>query len=147
VNTGSPGGRQTRQASSRRSSATESATSTPSAVTTTAPQARLEYRKAGAGHGQERQRDHDQGGVPVPGQILADLVVVQPDLALGLLEGLLHPPAAARNPDQGGQWGVGRGEADVVGQLARVAAAAAGQQPEAHIAGQPQRHSGTLVQS
>jgi hypothetical protein len=105
----------------------------------------------GAGDGQERQRDHRQGDVPVPGRILADLVavlrqvdpclaphsqrlavgqtltcvnrngssrkavqvasyfrrsgryngvlvVVQPDLALGLLECLLDPPPPARDP-------------------------------------------------
>jgi hypothetical protein len=39
--------------------------------------------------------------------VLTDLVVVQPDLALGLLEGLLDPPPAARDPDQGEQRGVG----------------------------------------
>jgi hypothetical protein len=101
VNTGSIGGRQARQASRRRSSATESATSTPRAVTTTAPEPVLAIRKTGAGDGQERQRDHGQGDVPVPGRILADLIVVQPDLALGLLEGLLDPPPPARNLHQG----------------------------------------------
>jgi hypothetical protein len=107
VNAGSTGGRQTRQASSRRNSATESATSTPSAVTTTAPEPVPVIGRAGAGHRQERQRNHRQGDVPVPGQILADLVVVQPDLALGLLEGLLDPPPPARDPHQGDQRDIG----------------------------------------
>jgi hypothetical protein len=140
VNAGSTGGRQIRRASSRRSSATESATSTP-------PEPVGGVGQAGAGGGQERQGRHGQGDVPVPGQILADLIVIQPDLALGLLEGLLNPPAAARDLDQGHQRGGGRGQADVGGQLARVAAAAAGQQPEPHVGRPAQRHSGTLVQS
>jgi hypothetical protein len=34
--------------------------------------------------------------VPVPGQILADLVVVQADLGLGLLKTVLHLPSRMR---------------------------------------------------
>ena len=90
MNAGSTGGRQTRRASSRRSSATESA------VTTTTPEPVVGIRKAGASDGQERQRDHGQGDVPVPGRVLADLVVVQADLALGLFEGLLNLPIRMR---------------------------------------------------
>jgi hypothetical protein len=114
VNAGSTGERQTRWASSRRSSATESATSTPRAVTTTTPEPVGGVGQAGAGGGQERQGRHGQGDVPVPGQILADLVVIETDFALGLLEGLLDPPPAARDLDQGHQRGGGRGEADLV---------------------------------
>ena len=147
MNAGSTGGRQTRRASRRRSSATESATSTPRAVTTTAPEPVGAVGQAGAGGGQERQGRHGQGDVPVPGRILADLVVIETDFALGLLECLFDPPPRARDLDQGDQRGVGRGEADVVGQLPRVAEAAAGQQQNPTFAGQPQRHSDTLVQS
>jgi hypothetical protein len=47
-------------------------------------------RAAGAGgaggDGEEHVREHGQGGVPVPGPALADLVVVQAGLALGLGE-------------------------------------------------------------
>jgi site-specific DNA recombinase len=60
----------------------------------------------------------------------------------------LDPPTTARHPDQGDQGGVGRGETDVEGQLARVAEGAAGQQPEAHIGGPapaPQRHPGPVI--
>lgn len=75
---------QTSPANSRRSSATLSVTSTPRAVTTIAPYlGRTDDREEGV-------RDHGQGDVPGPRGILADLVGIQPDLAFGLLEGLLH---------------------------------------------------------
>jgi hypothetical protein len=52
--------------------------------------------QAGAGGGQERQGRHGQGDVPVPGWILADLVVIETDFALGLLEGFLNLPCRMR---------------------------------------------------
>ena len=87
MNAGSTGGRQTRRASSRRSSATESA------VTTTTPEPVVGIRKAGAGDGQERMGQQGQGDVAVPAWPLADLVVVQADLALGLFEAFLDLPS------------------------------------------------------
>ena len=64
-------------------------------------------RGAGAGgaggDGEERVREHGQGGVPVPGPVLADLVVVQAGLALRLGEAVLDSPARARDRDELGQ--------------------------------------------
>jgi|SRR5450755_744109 hypothetical protein len=51
------------------------------------------------------QGEHGQGDVGVPGTPGADLVVVQPGLALGLLEALLDVPAAARDRGQAGGAG------------------------------------------
>ena len=50
----------------------------------------------GADRRQERLGDQDQGHVPVPGVIAADLVVVQADLVLGGLEALLDLPSRMR---------------------------------------------------
>ena len=41
------------------------------------------------GDGEERVGEHGQGDVPVPGLVLADLVVVQAGLVLGLGEAVL----------------------------------------------------------
>src|SRR3954466_4389372 len=45
-----------------------------------------------------RQQGH--GGVVVPAAPAPDLVVVEPQLLLGLLDGLLDWPAQAQQPDQ-----------------------------------------------
>ena len=58
-----------------------------------APHARLGGTGGlGADRRQEPQGDHRQGDVPVPGVIAADLVVIQAELALGLLVALLNLP-------------------------------------------------------
>src|SRR5512135_2921074 len=57
---------------------------------------------------EERQREHAQGDVPMPGGPAADLVVVEADLALAGLEGFLDRPAGGGHPDQGPQWVSGR---------------------------------------
>lgn len=46
---------------------------------------------------------HGQGDVPVPGAVLADLVVVQAGLVLRLGEAVLHSPPRARDRHQLGQ--------------------------------------------
>ena len=48
-------------------------------------------------------REHGQGDVPVPGAVLADLVVVQAGLVLGLGEAVLDSPPGARYGDELGQ--------------------------------------------
>ena len=47
-------------------------------------------------------REHGQGGVPVPGVVPADLIVVQAGLVLGLSEAVLHSPA---RPGDSGKLG------------------------------------------
>ena len=48
--------------------------------------------------------------VPIPAIPATNLVVVQADLALGLLEAFLDRPSCPRHPDQLGQAGTGRAE-------------------------------------
>src|SRR5277367_3053337 len=55
------------------------------------------------GDGEERVGDHGQGGMPVPGPVLADLVVVQAGLALRVSEAVLDPPARSRHRDELGK--------------------------------------------
>jgi len=55
--------------------------------------------------------------------------VIQPGLALGLLEAFFDVPAAARDPGQVGGAGPAGPVAGVVGDLLRVADRPAGQQP------------------
>jgi hypothetical protein len=52
------------------------------------------------GDSEPGQGERRQGEVGVPGRPGADLVVVQPGLALGLLEAFLDAPAAAGDPGQ-----------------------------------------------
>ena len=75
--------------------------------------------------------EHRQGDVSVPAVVAADLVLVQADLALGALEGLLDRPAGAGDPDQLAQRGAVGAVAQVVGQVGGVADRAADQQPVA----------------
>jgi hypothetical protein len=44
------------------------------------------------GDGEEGVREHGQGDVPVPGAVLADLVMVQAGLVLGFAEAVLNRP-------------------------------------------------------
>src|SRR5487761_1521970 len=55
------------------------------------------------GDGEERVREDGQGDVPVPGAVLADLVVVQPGLVLRLAEAVLDSPPGPCHCDQLGQ--------------------------------------------
>jgi hypothetical protein len=48
-------------------------------------------------------REHRRGDVPVPGPVPADLVVVQPGLALRLGEAVLYSPARPRHGNELGQ--------------------------------------------
>jgi len=67
---------------------------------------RLRGRRCGPGgmrgDGEEGVREHGQGGVPVPGVVPADLIVVQAGLVLGLSEAVLHSPA---RPGDSGKLG------------------------------------------
>ena len=54
------------------------------------------FSGVGAGDGEECVGEHGQGDVSVPAVVAADLVVVQADLALRGLEGLLDRPAGCR---------------------------------------------------
>ena len=64
--------------------------------------------------------EHRQGDVPVPAGIRAHLVLVEPDLALGLLEVALDRPAPAGDPykvaERCARWCVGQ----VEGRLVRI---------------------------
>ena len=61
--------------------------------------------------------EHDEGGVAVPGGPLADLVLVEADLAFAGLEALLDAPSGAGHPHERGQRdGLGR-PAAVEGQF------------------------------
>jgi hypothetical protein len=76
------------------------------------------FRAAGAGgDGEERVRQHRERDVPVPGAVLADLVVVQPGLVLGLGEAVLYRPPGARYGDEFGQSPAARRVAQEIGQL------------------------------
>jgi hypothetical protein len=133
VNTGSTGGRRTRRASSRRSPTTKSATSTP-AVTTTAPspsrlsgrRTRVTAKNASATITRVTCRYRPGAGGPGSGP-------ARPRPWLARTPPRPAPPAG--DPHQRDQRGGGRGEAGVVGQLPRVAEAAAGQQSEPHAGG------------
>ena len=61
------------------------------------------------GDGQERVGEHRQGDVPVPGAVLADLVVVQAGLILGLGEAVLNSHLAPATAASSGRL-AGRGE-------------------------------------
>ncbi len=65
----------------------------------------------------------------VPAGVLPDLVVIQPGLAFGGLEGFFDGGAGSGDSDQFGQAGAGRCVAQVVGQVGGIGNAAAGQQP------------------
>lgn len=56
--------------------------------------------RGGGGDGQEGVGEHREGDVSVPGVVPADLVLVQADLALGGLEGLLDGPAGPGDADE-----------------------------------------------
>ena len=51
---------------------------------------------------EQRMGEHDQGRVAVPGGPLADLALVEADLALAGLEAFLHTYAYERGGDRGG---------------------------------------------
>jgi transposase len=103
----------TRATSSRRASAVETLIrSEPGGCGSSARSAAPRAHPTGGGLGADRRQeplgDQDQAGVPVPGVIAADLVVVQADLAFAGLEAFLHRPAHARHPHQFGQRGLRR---------------------------------------
>jgi hypothetical protein len=83
----------------------------------------------GLAGGEPGQGEHGQGDVGVPGPPGADLVLVEPRLALRLLDAFLDMPAAARGPGQVGGTGPAGPVAGVIGDLLRVGQGAAGQQP------------------
>src|SRR2546430_17556520 len=65
----------------------------------------------------------------VPGVVAADLVLVEANLVLRGLERFLDRPPGAGHTDQFPQPGASGTETQVVGDLGRVADAAAGQHP------------------
>ena len=74
--------------------------------------------------GQQRQ-----GDVPVPADPPAYLILVQPHLLLGLLEGVFDDPPGARHAHQFRQRYLSGTKTGVVGQLLRIGDAATHQQP------------------
>ncbi len=79
---------------------------------------------------EEALRQQGHGGVVVPAAPAPDLVVVQSQLLLGLLAGLLHRPAQAQEPGQRLGRGVGGGIAQVRFQLAAGVQRAPQHQPD-----------------
>ena len=73
-------------------------------------------------------RQHGQGDVPVPAGPGADLVLVQPDLALGGLEAGLDRPARPGHPHQRGEVRALGRQRQVEGQLVRLVELAPDQQ-------------------
>lgn len=73
--------------------------------------------------------DQRQSDVPIPAVPAADLVVVEPDLALGLLEADLHVPALAGDPRQLGKRRPFGREHDEGSRLVRLVDGATHQQP------------------
>lgn len=67
----------------------------------------LRWYAAAPDVGEEGQGEHADGGLPVPGAPFADFVLVEADLVLRGLEGLLDHPALAGGGDQVGQCGAG----------------------------------------
>src|SRR5258708_12627922 len=77
---------------------------------------RLRWLRPGGagGGGEERVREHGQGDVPVPGTVLADLVVVQAGLVLCFGEAVLdRPPRPGHRDDLGQRDRAGRPAAEV----------------------------------
>lgn len=67
--------------------------------------------------GEEGHGEHRYVGVPEPRAPLADLVLVQPDLALGHLERFLDHPPLSGGGGQIGEGGAGQGMAQELGDL------------------------------
>jgi hypothetical protein len=82
----------------------------------------------------EGKREHGQGGLPVPGVVAADLIVVQAGLVLGGLEAFLDRPPGAGHGDQLGQGGAGRGVTGEVRQLGLAQLAGPDRHPVAAMA-------------
>jgi hypothetical protein len=61
------------------------------------------FGRVGCGEREVGVCDHREGDVPIPGQVLADLVVVQADLVLGGLEALLGAPSGSSGSHELGQ--------------------------------------------
>jgi hypothetical protein len=73
------------------------------------------------GDGEKGAAEHGQGGVPVPGPVLADLVVAQPGLAFRLGEAVLDSLSGARDRGDLGKRDVtGRPAAEEEKALART---------------------------
>jgi hypothetical protein len=90
----------------------------------------LQGATSGRDHGEDVMREHDQGGVPVPGVPSADSVLVEPEGHVDL-EASLDPPAGTGHLDEGAQGYRSRRPAAVEGQFP-VTEAATHQQLSAH---------------
>src|SRR3954451_14176314 len=114
----------TRRQSSRRTSGTVSGSSSAARSSGADPP---DGRRAD--HGEVGVGQHGQGHVAVPARPGADLVLVQPHLALRGLEAGLDRPARPRHPHQRGEVRrLGR-QRQVEGQLVRLVRLAPDQQP------------------
>jgi hypothetical protein len=91
----------------------------------------LQGATSGRDQGEDGVRQHDQGGVPVPGVPLADPVLVEPEGHVGLEADLLAP-AGSGHLDEGAQGYRSRRPAAVEGQFS-VTEAATHQQLTAHF--------------
>ena len=87
------------------------------------------FRRVRCGEREVGVCDHREGDVPIPGQMLADLVVVQADLVLGGLEALLDAPSGSGGPHELGQGNRAGGPAAIERQVRGVADRPAGQGP------------------
>src|SRR3954465_1839015 len=111
---GSGGLAQTRRQMSRRTSGTVRGSKSAARSRSSPPDGVLTHNGQ-IGMGQQGQRD-----VTVPSRPGADLVLVEPNLALGGLEAGLNRPARAGDLDKGGEFCALRRERQVKGPLIRL---------------------------
>src|SRR5215203_4566219 len=111
---GSGGLAQTRRQMSRRTSGTVRGSKSAARSRSSPPDGVLTHNGQ-IGVGQHGQRD-----VTMPSRPGADLVLVEPNLALGGLEAGLNRPARARDLDKGGELCALRRERQIKGQLIRL---------------------------
>lgn len=100
-------------------------------------------------NGQISMGQHGQRDVTMPSRPGADLVLVEPNLALGGLEAGLNRPARAGDLDKGGKFCALRRERQIKGQLIRLLERAPDQERFLPALCQPSRapRNGTHAQS
>src|SRR4051794_5774311 len=111
---GSGGLAQTRRQRSRRTSGTVRGSKSAARSRSSPPDGVLTH------NGQIGMGQHGQRDVTMPSRPGADLILVEPNLALGGLEAGLNRPARAGDLDKGGKFCALRRERQIKGQLIRL---------------------------
>src|SRR5215216_439869 len=111
---GSGGLAQTRRQMSRRTSGTVRGSKSAARSRSSPPDGVLTH------NGQISMGQHGQRDVTMPSRPGADLVLIEPNLALGGLEAGLNRPARARDLDKGGELCALRRERQIEAQLIRL---------------------------